>query len=111
MPFTTPSRVEIARRAGLAFPASTTHFESVKVGNELHATCVIAAADLPAFESGSKLELVAGKRVVIHASPIWELNPAGQISGGSSRSGAIDRTVEAVVDGAIVHLRIILRDV
>lgn len=108
VPFSTPSRSEIARRAGIAFPASTTKFESVKAGDELHVVCTIPTADLGAFETGSKVTLVAGKRVVIHASPIWDLNPTGLISGASSRFGAIDRDIEAAVDGATATIRIVL---
>ena len=108
VPFSTPSRSEIARRAGIAFPDSTTKFESVKAADELHVVCTIAARDVAAFESGSKLALVAGKRVVIHASPIWDLNPTGQISGGSSRFGAIERQVEVAVDGSVATIRMVL---
>ncbi len=112
VPFTMPSRAEIARRASFDFPASTTAFESVKVGDELQVGLKIATTDAAAFETGSGLTLVAGQRVVTHASPIWDLNPAGEISGGNSisKSGKIRRTVEVVTPptGTQASVRIVL---
>ncbi len=88
-----PTKAMVARDAGIAFPPSTDGFRAARVGGDLHVSFTIDADDADAFDERSGLHLAAGKRVITHSSPLWELNPSGEISGGASADSAVRRTV------------------
>ena len=94
-----PTKAMVARDAGIAFPPSTDGFRAARVGGDLHVSFTIDADDADAFDERSGLHLAAGKRVITHSSPLWELNPSGEISGGASADSAVRRTVEVVTPG------------
>lgn len=81
------------------------------MGGDLHVSFTIDADDADAFDERSGLHLAAGKRVITHSSPLWELNPSGEISGGASADSAVRRTVEVVtpaVDTDPLQVRLVI---
>ena len=106
-----PTKAMVARDAGIAFPSSTDGFRAARVGGDLHVSFTIDADDADAFDERSGLHLAAGKRVITHSSPLWELNPPGEISGGASADSAVKRTVEVVtptVDTDPLQVRLVI---
>ena len=106
-----PSKCLLASDAGIAFPPSTDGFRAARVGGDLHVSFTIDADDADAFDERSGLHLAAGKRVITHSSPLWELNPSGEISGGASADSAVKRTVEIVtpaVDTDPLQVRLVI---
>ena len=61
------------------------------------------------FTTGSGLRLEPRARVIIHASPLWPLNPQGALSGGSDTYDGIRRDVEVVSSDGPSTVRISLR--
>lgn len=100
LPFTAPTKAQLAEAAGLAFPAQTTEFRTVLIDpRQLDLSFGMSRSDLDAFVTGSALTLSKDQRVVTHVSPLWTLSPAGSISGGADDRGALRRAVEVVDDG------------
>jgi hypothetical protein len=93
-----PSQAVLAEAAGLNFPASVSGYRSVRItGSELNVSFTIAATDVDPFVSGSHLgALVANKRIILHSSPVWDLNPTGTVQSAVSRRRGIERGVEVV---------------
>ncbi|MFI5044247.1 MAG: hypothetical protein ACHQDC_05600 [Acidimicrobiales bacterium] len=107
LPFTSPTKDQIGTEASLVFPAGTSDFLTAELTGrqQIDVTFTFPTADREAFEQGSKLRLEDGKRVVLHASPLWKLNPGTPIRGGIDRVSAPDgvklnRTVELTDESA-----------
>ena len=102
------TRAQIEERSGLELPASTDAFRATRTSStELQLTATVTDADGRAL--ADELGLESGRRVVTHASPLWELNPLGTISGGTSSDGDVRRSVELVDDaGDRSTLRVVL---
>ena len=97
-----PSRDELQRSAGISFPESTSDYRSVRVDPaELDVAFTLSEADVDAFIAESHLpSLTDGRRLIVHASPVWEQNPTGVIRSTSSEAKGVMRTVEVVTDGS-----------
>jgi hypothetical protein len=99
LPFaSSPSADRLAKRAGLAFPASMTHYRSVRVADdELDVTFTVAPEDVAAFAEESGFgTLTPGRLIIVHPSPIWDLDPGGDVESGESRHDGLVRRVEVV---------------
>ena len=97
LPWTAPTKAQVAETAGLVFPASVTAWRSVSLSpGELDVSFTISRDAVAAFDSGSGLGLKADARVVAHASPLWELNVEGTYAGSSTEHGKVRRSVEVV---------------
>lgn len=102
-----PTKADLARDARITFPASTADFRLVRIsGSQLDVTFTIASADVDAFASGSGITLTEGRRVITHASPLWDVAVTGSMSGGSSTKGNLDRSAEVVPDGDRATVRL-----
>lgn len=87
--------------SGLRFPEEMTGFRSVALDNDVQydITFVIPARSVAPFLEDSGLpEPSADQRVLIHASPLWELNPPDGtiIRSTRDRYQDVDRAVELV---------------
>jgi len=101
LPFESPTKDQIGSATGIDFPPSVGEYRSVKLdSSSLDVTFTMAAADVTDFASASGLTLTGGKRLITHASPVWELNPTGQVSSGQVRHRGLTSTVEVVSDGS-----------
>lgn len=108
---------EIGESSGLAFPADMTGFRSAANPNGQQTDIIFLAppASAAQFVTDSKLPTpVAGERLILHGSPLWGLNPEGDVTISSTESthGKVHRTVELVTDNAdpaaAVQLRVTL---
>lgn len=95
---TTPlTKADVAEIGGFDFPSSTAEYRSTRDSDgSVYVTFTLPADDLSAFTTGSGLELEPGRRVIVHASPIWDQNPTGDIAGGDSVVDGVRRQVETV---------------
>jgi hypothetical protein len=93
-----PSQAVLAEAAGLNFPTSVSGYRSVRItGSELNVSFTIAAADVDMFVSGSHLgTLTANKRIILHSSPVWDLNPTGTVQSAVNSRRGVERGVEVV---------------
>jgi hypothetical protein len=99
LPFVdSPSQAVLAAAAGLTFPDSVAGYRSVRVTtSELNVSFTVAAADLDAFVTGSHLgTLTPNKRIILHSSPVWDLNPTGTVQSAVSTRRGLERGVEVV---------------
>lgn len=102
--------------ASLAVPADAEGFltASLDDGSQIDVTFVLpddAAAATFVAESGLPA-LEPGKRLILHSSPMWKLNPEGVDDGDYSSTGdatdRVKRVVEVVPDGDAVRVRMVL---
>lgn len=104
-----PTKADVARDAGITFPESTAGFRLVRLGtNQIDVTFTISPDDVDAFASGTGIELAAGERAIVHASPLWDVAVTKSLQGGSSTRNGIRRDVEVVDDGAVATVRLSL---
>jgi hypothetical protein len=99
LPFdASPSAKKLSKVAGLEFPESMADYRSVRVAdNELDVTFTMSPDDVAAFAEGSGLDpLTPGKLIIIHPSPIWDLDPGGTVESGQSVHDGLVRQVEVV---------------
>lgn len=90
---------ELSRLGGLEFPEDMTDFRSVALENNLQfdITFTIPASSVDTFIRDSELPTpVEGNRVLIHASPLWDMNPpeGTTVAASKDRHGDVDRAVE-----------------
>lgn len=109
------TRAAVGEMSGLAIPENVTEFLTARLDDDrqLDVTFVMASSDANEFVSGSHLaEPEEGRRVVLHSSPLWKLNPddGSDTSGTSDTTDGITRTVELIgqPDGS-VRVRAVLR--
>jgi hypothetical protein len=93
-----PSQAVLAEAAGLSFPTSVSGYRSVRItGSELNVSFTIAATDVDTFLSGSHLgALTPNKRIILHSSPVWDLNPTGTVESAVSSRRGLERGIEVV---------------
>lgn len=104
-----PTRDEVARAAGIAFPPSTDGFRLVRLGaNQIDVTFTIDPSDVDRFAEGSGFELVDDERTLVHASPLWDVAVTDPLRGGSSTHDGIARSVEVVESGDLTTVRLSL---
>lgn len=112
LPWTAPTKAEVADAAGLELPGSVTAWRSVLMSpGELDVAFTISPDDVAGFDEASGLGLEADARVVTHASPLWELNVEGTYAGSSTAHGKVRRAVEVVTptdDAAPAQVRMVL---
>ncbi len=95
---------------GITAPESVSGFLSTQIDqDESHVVFDIAPAEIDELVDDSGLTLEAGRRTITHASPLWELNPAGEIAGADDDVDAGHRTIEVVTGGEVATVRIVLR--
>lgn len=91
----------LSELSGLRFPEDMNGFRSVALEDNLQfdITFTIPTSSVEGFIDGSGLpEPTADRRVLIHASPLWDLNPpeGTTISSVQDRHGEVERAVELV---------------
>ncbi len=104
----------VAALSGLAIPATATEFLTARLDDDrqLDVTFVLPADSVDAFVTESGLpEPEDDRRVVLHSSPLWKLNPddGTTIRGTSDSVDGVNRSVELLVaeDGS-VRARVVL---
>lgn len=105
----------VSELAGLELPDSTSDFLTARLDDDsqLDVTFTIDPADEATFLDGSDLPRpVEGGRVILHSSPLWELNAEGTVSGSVDTAGAgtssVARTVELVAEGDRLRVRLVI---
>lgn len=99
LPLEDTSQAAIEELTGLDLPEGTAEFLTARLDDDrqLDITFVLPADAVEEFVAASQLpELEADRRVVIHSSPLWRLNPdeGTSLVGGSDRFGDVRRSVE-----------------
>jgi hypothetical protein len=111
--FETTSMENVAERAGFNFPESTDDFLTAQPESrsQMDVTLTIDPAEAEAFlkESGFP-PAVADKRLILHSSPLWELNPDSEVSSTVATHDGIARTVELTEEDGRTRVRIVLLD-
>lgn len=105
------SKAAVSRLAGLSIPGAAADFltASTEDRTQLDVTFTLPADQVAAFTDGSALPApVAGDRVITHSSPLWKVNPEGQVSGSSDVRGGVSRAVETVPEGDRIRVRVVL---
>lgn len=70
------SRESVEAWSGLVLPPSAEEFLTATVGSQLDVTFTMAPEDVDTFVEGSALPAPQPeRRVVLHSSPLWKLNP------------------------------------
>jgi hypothetical protein len=110
----------VSELAGLELPDSTSDFLTARLDDDsqLDVTFTIDPADEAAFvEDSGFAEPVEGERVILHSSPLWELNAAGTVRGAADGPGTegqstdqpqVRRAVEFVGEGDLVRVRLVI---
>ena len=98
----------VATLSGLAIPATASEFLTARLDSDrqLDVTFVIPADSVDAFLADSGLETPEDdRRVVLHSSPLWKLNPdpGTTLAGTSDTVDDINRAVELLTaaDGSV----------
>lgn len=100
--------------SGLDVPEEATDFLTARLEDDrqLDVTFTMPPGAEASFLSGSRLPpLAEGARVLLHASPLWKLNPDGTLRGAADVSDGVNRAVELVPEGDRVRVRITLQAV
>jgi hypothetical protein len=110
----------VSELAGLGLPESTSDFLTARLDDDsqLDVTFTIDPAEEAEFVEGSGLpQPVEGERVILHSSPLWELNTEGTVrgsadrpdpGGGSTDQPRVRRAVELVEEGDLVRVRLVV---
>lgn len=113
----------VSELAGLELPDSTSDFLTARLDDDsqLDVTFTIDPAEEAAFLEGSDLARpVEGERVILHSSPLWELNAEGTVRGSADGPGPEDeeeaaadplrvrRAVELVEEGELLRVRLVI---
>ena len=101
LPLDDLSVTAITEMSGLTFPTDMTEFLTSRgdTNRQLDLTFVIPSASAATFLADSGLPApVANKRLVIHSSPLWKVNPpeGSTISSSQGKFGQVKRAVELV---------------
>lgn len=100
LPFdSSPSRAKLEEITGLRFPDSTDGYRSVRAAEgELDVTFRMDPADIESFVAHSKLPALRSERLIAHPSPVWSLDPGGEVRSTSTRRDGMRIALE-IVDG------------
>ncbi len=93
----------VTKLTGLVFPAAMTNFLTAELegGSQLDITFVMAADQVPDFVKSSGLpEPAQDKRLILHSSPLWKLNPDEDttLSSAQDDHGDVHRVVELLTN-------------
>jgi hypothetical protein len=97
--------------SGLAVPDSAQDFLTARLedGTQLDITFTLDPAEEAAFVAGSGLPAPAeGLRVITHSSPMWKLNPEGEIRGAGDTVDGVRRSVELVEEDGRTRVRAVI---
>lgn len=114
LPLDDLSVTAITEMSGLTFPTDMTEFLTSRgdTNRQLDLTFVIPSASAATFLADSGLPApVANKRVVIHSSPLWKVNPqeGSTISSSQGRFGQVKRAVELVGESpGFIRARVVI---
>jgi hypothetical protein len=107
-----PTRQQIEANTGLRFPQSTSGYRSVRITDrELDIEAKIAVADAERFVTDSHLTAATAPRVIVHASPIWEQNPVGDVKaylGSTDRAAVRVELVTPPAPATGVQIRVVV---
>ena len=84
LPFVEVTKSQLGELLGLGYAPGTNDFLTARLGNrsQLDVTFTIPPAEVEKFIADSKLAAPkSGDRVVSHTSPLWKLNPEGELKG------------------------------
>jgi len=104
----------ISKLTGLNFPIDMTGFLTARgnTSRQLDVTFVIPSSSAATFLADSGLPApVANKRVVIHSSPLWKVNPeeGSTLSSSQGKFGQVLRSVELVGESpGFIRARIVV---
>lgn len=96
---------------GIALPEEVGDYAATRIDDtEGHVTFTASPGDVDAMLGAADLSPTAGNRVITHASPLWDLNPEGEIAGVTDTTATGTRAVEVIsaADGDTVTVRAIL---
>lgn len=114
LPLDDLSVTAITEMSGLTFPTDMTEFLTSRgdKNRQLDLTFVIPSASAATFLADSGLPApVANKRVVIHSSPLWKVNPqeGSTISSSQGTFGQVKRAVELVGESpGFIRARVVI---
>ncbi len=101
----------VAEEVGFVFPESTEEFLTAQPDSrsQMDLTFTMDPADAEAFLEGSGFPpAVEGQRLILHSSPLWELNPDSEVSSATDTHEGIARTVEFTEEEGRTRVRIVL---
>ncbi len=101
----------VAALGGLDLPDSTDDFKSARLDDDsqLDVTFTITADDEKDFIKGSGLPQPSeGQRVITHASPLWDLDVKGEISGSANTKSGVTRALELTQEDGRTRVRLVL---
>lgn len=105
------SQAGVETLTGLEFPEGTNGFLTARLedDSQLDITALIPAEQESAFLAASGLEQPeAGRAVITHSSPLWELEPGGTVRGVSDRHEDLLRRVELLDEEGAVRVRAVV---
>lgn len=107
---TDTSMAGVAAYAGLALPASTHDFltASPEGRTQMDVTFTLPSDDVDGFVTGSGFPALGDERVITHSSPLWKVNPEGEVRGAADRTDSVGRAVEVVPEDGRVRVRLVL---
>lgn len=111
LPLDDTSIAAVDKLAGLQIPTDNGGFLTTfpEARTQLDVSFTLRPDQVAAFVSGSGLAApVAGTRVISHSSPLWKLNPEGEVAGVTDTRAGVARAVETVPEGDKVRVRIVL---
>ena len=111
LPFdSSPSRSRLEQLTGLRFPTSTTTYRSVRAAEgELDVTFQMDPADVESFVADSKLPAPRAERLIAHPSPVWSLDPGGDVRSTSTTRDGLRIAAEIVtVPGPLATVRLVV---
>ena len=111
LPLDDTSIAAVNHLAGLSIPTDAGGFLTTfpEARTQLDVSFTLPPDQVAAFVSGSGLAApVAGTRVISHSSPLWKLNPEGEVAGAADTNNGVARAVETVPEGDKVRVRIVL---
>ena len=104
-----PTKADVAKEAGIEFPASVAGFRLVRLGaGQIDVTFTLAPGDVDDFARGSGIELEPDRRAIVHASPLWDVAVKNPLRGGESTRRGVKRSVEVVDEGGVERVRLTL---
>ncbi len=114
LPLDDVSAATVQSLTGLVLPAETTDFLTAQLDGDtqLDVTFVMPEAAVAAFVADSGLpQPVADRRLVLHSSPLWKVNPdeGTTLSSTQDTHGSVHRVVELVGDGSgTIRARVVI---
>lgn len=102
LPFeSSPSRADLEDITGLRFPDSTTGYRSARASDaELDVTFRMDPADADSFVADSGLPELRAERLLAHPSPVWSLDPGGDVRSTSTARDGMRIALEVVTPPA-----------